>query len=622
MNAVPAWVDSAIAVVALTIAFALARKLRAARARLSERESLWRRLISVIEPGTSFDQSAGRLLHLVASFVEAPGYYLYLVDSGCPTRLVLKAMRSESETARFGVEYSSFAGDSTAYEAPLILGGGGRSHEVGFEEISSHTVLVIPIRGRDGSIAGVIHVGPVDRRDVPSRLVARLREIQPAIAAIVCIMCESDIIRSESNDLTGRLQAMSIAAKGAFEPARLAETMVSLGSRLAGSESWLMTAFGGLGPGRFKPMWLGIPDVAAREAIRNLSEGFEKIGLPSEVEVIDLRSGCGGALAPLLPYSTIPQALWVPLRAERHIAGGLVYLLDDSSFPETHKRNALAALATRLAEMLENMHAQAETNRSYVDTLRALVHFMDGQDIHSMGHSERVARFAREIADNLDLDPGYVEAVEIAAYLHDVGMCALKSEIVHSKASFTAHQYEEMKVHASIGGALLAPINDPAPLAPMIRHHHERYDGWGYPDSLKGEEIPIGARIIAVADVFNAKISSRGYRRAQDFGEALKDIEKAKGTMLDPRCVDALLSAISNREKAPERMGKTLEPCWEMIQCPEPVRQTCPAGQSDCNCWDMKGVRCDLHGDDCEHCLVFTEYKYRALMSAGVAGDE
>ncbi|MGE5483749.1 MAG: HD domain-containing phosphohydrolase [Ignavibacteriales bacterium] len=605
----------AVAATLITVLLVRDLRLRSLNRRLLERESLWRRILSAVGPGLTFDESAGNLLALISSLVDAPGYYLYM--SGTESNaLSLRVIRSEPETMRAGIYYSSLVEEYPAYDAPLSQDPRNQPGEVGFVGAGDLALLAIPIR-RDGSTIAAIHVGPVRPHDIPAARLNLLKDLHPALTLAVTTIWENDIIRRKSDDLAGQLEAVSIAARGAYEPSGFVETMMSLGARLTGSDSWLLAVFDEYCPSRFKPVFRGISETTAREVISHLSSARATGLFPRQIEFIHDAGALRDSLGTLLRCGRSQGVIWAPLVHDDRVAGALILFVDARRPPDIHKIQALGALTTWLVGALDSLRTQEQVTRAYVESLKTLATFIDEQEIYSRGHSARVAKLAREIAGELDLAPRYLEAVELAGYLHDIGMCALKGELVFGAAKFTDVEYEEMKAHTTIGAALVGPVNDFAPLASLIKHHHERYDGGGYPDGLKGEMIPIGARIVAVADVFNAKITNRSYRRALSFGKAVEDMVKTEGTMLDPKCVKALLSSIRRKQNRAERRGKTLEPCWEMLQCPQYLRDACPAGPRDCHCWTVPGVRCDLHGSRCESCPVYTEYELRTGAAPG-----
>jgi putative nucleotidyltransferase with HDIG domain len=156
-----------------------------------------------------------------------------------------------------------------------------------------------------------------------------------------------------------------------------------------------------------------------------------------------------------------------------------------------------------------------------------------------------VRGYATEIARHAGVaEEALLQAIEVAALLHDVGKLALPDSILNKPGPLTAEEYEHVKEHASIGAALLADVDCPPELAPLVRHHHENWDGSGYPEGLSREEIPFGARILAVADCYDALTSHRPYRRALSHDSAMAMIHERRGSMFDPQVTDAFLQVV------------------------------------------------------------------------------
>jgi HD-GYP domain-containing protein (c-di-GMP phosphodiesterase class II) len=157
------------------------------------------------------------------------------------------------------------------------------------------------------------------------------------------------------------------------------------------------------------------------------------------------------------------------------------------------------------------------------------------------GHAERVSSQSRLVARRLGLPPREVRRVECAARVHDVGKIIVSSEILEKPGRLSRYEHAEIERHAAFGARLVASLEDPE-LTAIVRHHHERIDGSGYPDRLFGEEIPIGSRIIAVTDTFDALTSSRPYREAFSAGAAIQLLKAEAGCTLDPRIVTAFVA--------------------------------------------------------------------------------
>jgi len=168
--------------------------------------------------------------------------------------------------------------------------------------------------------------------------------------------------------------------------------------------------------------------------------------------------------------------------------------------------------------------------------LERLSRMLEARDPHTHGHSRRVARHSAVIAERMGLPGEQVARIRTAAAIHDVGKISTPIEILEKPASLTEEEYEEVKRHVAHGARMVAGLDDPE-LTRIVRHHHERIDGGGYPDGLAGEEIPLGARIVAVADTFDALTSDRPYRAARTHREALALLGAEAGAQLDPDAV-------------------------------------------------------------------------------------
>ena len=205
-------------------------------------------------------------------------------------------------------------------------------------------------------------------------------------------------------------------------------------------------------------------------------------------------------------------------------------------------RESLSGGVKHLRQKIAKLTKKA--NQSSVESIFAFAKTIELKDHYTGNHVEKTVYYATEIARLLGLPEPEVKLIERASILHDLGKIGISEKILLKKEALTKKEFEKIKEHPRIGANILRPIQSLHSLAPLILYHHERWDGKGYPSGLKGEEIPVGARIIAIADVYQALISDRPYRKAMSKKEAVNIIKDNRGAQFDPRIVEALLGVL------------------------------------------------------------------------------
>jgi diguanylate cyclase (GGDEF)-like protein/putative nucleotidyltransferase with HDIG domain len=185
-------------------------------------------------------------------------------------------------------------------------------------------------------------------------------------------------------------------------------------------------------------------------------------------------------------------------------------------------------------------HHVEEVNKLQLRTIQALALAIEAKDQTTHDHLQRVQVYAVEIGKELGLSAEEIEALRAAALLHDIGKLAVPEHIISKPGKLTAEEFEKMKIHPSVGAEILEAVDFPYPVAPVVRSHHEKWDGSGYPDGLKGEEIPVGARILSAVDCLDALASDRQYRRALPLKEAMDVVAGEAGKSYDPKVVTIL----------------------------------------------------------------------------------
>ena len=198
------------------------------------------------------------------------------------------------------------------------------------------------------------------------------------------------------------------------------------------------------------------------------------------------------------------------------------------------------AYNAQIIRLREHEQHFAETEALHLRTIEGLSMAIEAKDHNTHEHLFRVRDYVQEIGQTLNLSALELQALHTAAFLHDIGKLAVPEQIINKPGKLTPEEFDKMKIHPVVGADILERVRFPYPVVPIVRSHHEWWDGSGYPDGLKGEEIPLGARILSAADCFDALVSDRPYRNGLPVPEALAIIRQMSGTQFDPRIVDLL----------------------------------------------------------------------------------
>ncbi|GAW92394.1 HD-GYP domain-containing protein [Calderihabitans maritimus] len=219
---------------------------------------------------------------------------------------------------------------------------------------------------------------------------------------------------------------------------------------------------------------------------------------------------------------------------------------------ERQLREEYRLLSEELSASAEELAEAYETTTSlFTSTIQALAAAIDAKDPYTRGHSERVTKYALDIARALRLPEEEVQRIFYASILHDIGKIGVSGNVLRKPGKLTQKEYEEVCRHPYVGANIISSIQPLKEVLPLIYHHHECFDGSGYPEGKAGEEIPLGARIIAVADAYDAMTSDRPYRRAFPKEKAIEELKKNSGKQFDPEIVKAFLKVLENSDDQP-----------------------------------------------------------------------
>ncbi|MGA2450544.1 MAG: HD domain-containing phosphohydrolase [Polyangiaceae bacterium] len=256
-----------------------------------------------------------------------------------------------------------------------------------------------------------------------------------------------------------------------------------------------------------------------------------------------------------LPLAPLVSLVSVPLRMKTRLLGWIAVasFTKQKRYNEGH-RKLLSIVGSRAAAAIENARLYEDLRETFQQTIRGLARAIDKMDRYTAGHSGRVAMYATFSAQILRLEPEVVEIVRQSALMHDIGKIGCTMNL-NKPGKLTQDEYDAFKRHPIFGKDILEPIEFLAPLVPGVHLHHERWDGRGYPLGLKGDDVPLIARIIAVADTYDAMTTDRAYRRALPHEIAVGEIERCAGSQFDPVVASAFTGALDDFRKEQQESG-------------------------------------------------------------------
>lgn len=240
------------------------------------------------------------------------------------------------------------------------------------------------------------------------------------------------------------------------------------------------------------------------------------------------------------------QVLICPLKVEGTTIGTVeAYRKSESPFGGDDPKQ-IGLIASFAASAHSRIRLAAELDTHYTATIAALASALEARDPATNAHTSRIKDYAVAIADAMQVAPEVRRAVRLGALLHDVGKIGIPDAILLKPRPLTPDEWAIMRTHPHVGEAMLKDVDFLKPALPIIRHHHERWDGAGYPDCIAGENIPLGARIVAVCDAFDAMTADRPYRHAMPVGMAIEELQNGAGSQFDPLCVQLLVGVVKS----------------------------------------------------------------------------
>ncbi|MEA2428390.1 MAG: hypothetical protein QOF37_2018 [Thermoleophilaceae bacterium] len=242
----------------------------------------------------------------------------------------------------------------------------------------------------------------------------------------------------------------------------------------------------------------------------------------------------------------IDSIVAIPIYVQDEFSGVIVCANKPGGFHE-HDDEVLLAIGDHAGAVLENQRLRGGLRGAYLETVRVLADAIQAKDPHLRGHSDEVVQYVAAVAGHLGVEPGRREELVFGSLLHDLGKIGISERILLKPAALTPEERGVIELHPTIGHRLVEQVEALQPIAEAILHHHERWDGDGYPHGLAGEDIPLEARIICVADSFSAMTADRPYRRRMTLDQACAELERCAGTQFDPQVVEAFVGEVRKR---------------------------------------------------------------------------
>ncbi|UCG53624.1 MAG: HD domain-containing protein [Candidatus Latescibacterota bacterium] len=247
----------------------------------------------------------------------------------------------------------------------------------------------------------------------------------------------------------------------------------------------------------------------------------------------------------------VRSAMCAPL-VNRGKVLGIIYLdsSDQSNLYTKEDLALLTAMALKAGVSLDNARLYDDLRNLFYNTVETLVRAIQARDQYTSGHSARVSRYALLIAEKYGLSTREKHHLYLASMLHDIGKIGIPDRLLNRPGDLAEEEIEQVRSHVKMGASMLKALGEMHPVVPLILHHHEAYDGSGYPDGLKGEQIPLMSRVLSVADTYDAMTSDRPYRQAMSKADAIAELKRCSGTSFDPKVVNVFLEILEEQSSA------------------------------------------------------------------------
>lgn len=565
-----------------------------------DQTKLWQGFLVILGSKTSYEEKIESLFAVLDKYLRMQVYYLYLFNHGS-SKFTLEHFKTAEKLIKKGQKSitEEIASDSVQFAVgspPLEISYSENYEIKRLVSTKAGQLLSIPMRIDDG-LLGLLQVGPVDDENMMRRVE---QQVDKVLFPFCLAVSQARLTQNLSEKLVTIESRSDVSRKilsSAFEVNKFISLLLELSLKATGTEAG----------------FVAIAEADSEKLVIRASENItmdflHEVDLLPGHGLFDWLSETEKSLVvrdwEFVHRNGIKSILAVPLLANDELLG--VFALANFKKEETFTDYSLRLLkdfSEQIRLVLDNARLLELFSQRYLETMKALSKSVDVRFPSTMTHSERVACTAVEIAQKMKLPPVEIQGIEIAGLIHDVGMCGVSEVARGFRADYN---------HPIIGADMIEFLTFQADIAGAIRTHHEWYDGWGFPKNLKGEEIPLGGRILALAEFFVESTTPGEIHKVMGWTKLSDEIARRRGSQFDPMVVDAFLKLMG--EKREQAKGGPLEDCYLFQCCSEDVASQCQAFKAEKACWiygaDARGS-IQLGFKRCEDCFLYKEWDER-----------
>ncbi len=570
-------------------------------------KQLYEKIFNSCKEPCNINQTIGGIFRLMSAKIKANEYGFYLLD-GKNGQFVLKSIHYKNESDdNLNLSYSGLIPHKDIkYVFPVALGPADIAKDVGVLNEAKTKIAYVRIRGGKALIQLV--VGSSFKMD--KNTAAALKNVSERLESVIQCLIEAEIKNTKAKILETSQQATKsitsmISGDGILKMA------VSMFTKTINAKGGFFLKRGEDG------YELEVNTGFSKETGVMFKYDAELHGFlydflgSKKLATLNVNDSNFSIMPIYLIAEGVKQILLFRIDYADNV-GIAGFWYDQPYEIDEYQTVSLLLMFSKISDVFGKTKQLSRSCADNIETLKLISTLVDDLSPYTVGFSSLMQKYATLIAEHMRLPKEEVDEIALAAFLSNIGIAALSYDVFLKKGKYTEFDYEIIKLHSEVGADIIESLQGQSRAADMVRYHHERIDGCGYPYGLKGDDIPIGAKILAVAQFFIAKISPRNFRDASTYDEALAAIESAAGTQLDKDVVDNFLSCVANIRNEHKYDDGSLDYCWNMRFVSSELCNKCPVKvRTDRKCWESSATLCVAHGNKCETCFIYTEYQGR-----------